>query len=424
MGWCSNRHLQRGMLLTVLGFGPLEVRADLAPQGVIDKPETLVLATNIGSSFSGIEGHDPDVHQVMRQVACILDSLKVDYQIQSMPWRRAYQEVKNNRVQGFFTSIPMRELEPYTQLSAPLQLESWNWFWRRDGLEPSAWHQGFRIGSILGSQQEGWLHSAGYQIALSANSLPQLIKLLKSGRIDGFIADKEYFARALAELGLDSAQFSSRFYRYMPLGVSFNQALLVAHPQFLDQFNRAIKPCTPTSFALSAHEQSELRQLLAPTLQRLMQLPGLERALRQRNSTSRMLSSQTIAALDTGWVRAYENNDPQSIQYLVDPTLSAQLRAIQGENDLLTEIIITDNRGLNLAVSEITSDYWQGDEDKFTQAFGRASGSIYFGEVEYDESSRHFQVQLSLPINREKTRIGEGVLVVGIDIERALAQMR
>lgn len=40
--------------------------------------------------------------------------------------------------------------------------------------------------------------------------------------------------------------------------------------------------------------------------------------------------------------------------------------------DVYSEAFVTDAKGANVAAYPATSDYWQGDEDKFTKAF--ASG--------------------------------------------------
>ena len=124
-------------------------------------------------------------------------------------------------------------------------------------------------------------------------------------------------------------------------------------------------------------------------------------------------------------MEAFAQNNLAFAMSLVNQTLSAQLREIKKQADgLLTEIIIADRRGLNLAISDITSDYWQGDESKFTAAFAQPSNSLLFGEVAYDESSKHFQVQLSLPLNAEADNEPLGVMILGVDVERALAQLQ
>lgn len=400
-----------------------ERTAQVANTTAAQADSPLLLATNITSAYSSEA--DPDTRKILPQLSCIFKTMGVNYRVKTMPWRRAYQEVKNNRVDGFFTAIPARELEPYAVLSAPLLLENWYWFWRSDTVAPESWRQGYKLGSILGSQQETWLEESGYHVDLTASNLPQLIKLLKSKRIDVLLADQDYFEKAARELALDPGEFQSRFIRYVPLGVSFNETFLNKSPGFLPRFNAAINLCNPEHFALSPQEQQRMRALLSRKLERWRHLPGLDDALRQRNKTAANLSVKAVQALDAQWMEAFAQNNLAFAMSLVNQPLSAQLREIKKQADgLLTEIIVADRRGLNLAISDITSDYWQGDESKFTAAFAQPSNSLLFGEVAYDESSKHFQVQLSLPLNAEADNEPLGVMILGVDVERALAQLQ
>lgn len=41
------------------------------------------------------------------------------------------------------------------------------------------------------------------------------------------------------------------------------------------------------------------------------------------------------------------------------------------------EIFVMDNQGANVAMSDKTSDYWQGDEDKFVRSFAGGEGKVF-----------------------------------------------
>ena len=85
---------------------------------------------------------------------------------------------------------------------------------------------------------------------------------------------------------------------------------------------------------------------------------------------------------------------------LIDATLAneaskylAQVQADSGGT--FTEISRRMPRALNVAQSTVTSDYWQGDEDKFTLSFGAGADAVHLGEIEQDESTQTFQSQVS-----------------------------
>ena len=77
-----------------------------------------------------------------------------------------------------------------------------------------------------------------------------------------------------------------------------------------------------------------------------------------------------------------------------------------------------DGRGLNVAASDATSDYWQGDEEKFTETYGKGAGGILVGDIEYDESTQTYQGQVSLAIADPETGAVIGAVTVGLNAEK------
>ena len=87
----------------------------------------------------------------------------------------------------------------------------------------------------------------------------------------------------------------------------------------------------------------------------------------------------------------------------IDPVLNGvvadMLRAMRDESEgLFTEIFVMDNLGLNVAASDTTSDYWQGDEAKWQQTYPAGAGAVHISEVELDESTQTYQAQVSVSI--------------------------
>ncbi len=389
------------------------------------KPGAVInLATNISSAFSAdsATGYEQNL---LPHLQCIFNHMQREYAVQIMPWRRAYQDVKSNRIDGFFTAIPMRQIDPYAVLSSPLVLENWYWFWRNDTIAPESWREGYRLGSILGSQQETWLAEAGYQVEMSGNNLPQLIKMLQSKRIDVILADREHFIQASKELNMDLNHFQSRFFRYVPLGVYFNEQFLNQNPGFLVEFNRHITRCSSVNFVVTDYEQLQIKELLGRKIERWKRLPSLEPALVAANKTSAKLSQQEINARDKQWIHAFAENDFAYSIELVNQPLSAELREMKKQApDMITEVIVTDKRGLNVAISDMTSDYWQGDEEKFIRAYNKPANSLIFGDISYDESTKRFQLQLSVPLYTIQKFEPLGVMIFGVDVEKVLSQVQ
>lgn len=140
-------------------------------------------------------------------------------------------------------------------------------------------------------------------------------------------------------------------------------------------------------------------------------------AVREQNDRHVGLTQGDIDALDQQW-RAERG---QSARPLIDEVLarplSTLLARLQEDSDgIVTEIFVMDNRGLNVGQSQVTSDYWQGDEAKWQETFLAGPDAMLIGDIEYDESTRKWQSQLSLPIADPDSGALIGAITVGIDL--------
>lgn len=87
----------------------------------------------------------------------------------------------------------------------------------------------------------------------------------------------------------------------------------------------------------------------------------------------------------------------QDIQAKFDQMLSKQ-------GVLFVELILMGSSGQTLGAVPITSDYWQGDEDKFTQVMSHHD--VFIGTLEWDESSQVVSAQISVPVMSDGKVIG------------------
>ncbi len=101
-----------------------------------------------------------------------------------------------------------------------------------------------------------------------------------------------------------------------------------------------------------------------------------------------------------------------------DPVLVAAIGAQNAVTSGYDQATIDemDARGLNVAASDVTSDYWQGDEAKFTQTYPMGGNAVHFGDVELDESTKEVQGQVSMSIVDQETGEVVGALTVGINL--------
>jgi len=92
------------------------------------------------------------------------------------------------------------------------------------------------------------------------------------------------------------------------------------------------------------------------------------------------------------------------------------LAKIQQSSAVYAEIFVMDNQGGNVAMTDKTSDYWQGDEAKFQKSFNGGSGAVFVDEVEFDDSTQAYLVQVSVPVKDNNTVIG--AVTFGIDVDK------
>jgi hypothetical protein len=136
--------------------------------------------------------------------------------------------------------------------------------------------------------------------------------------------------------------------------------------------------------------------------------PLLVRAALQQNQ--QRLSLEEIKKRDGAW-RSSKELTPfkQSLQRNKPGRF---LKDIVTRLDSLNEAFLTDNQGANVAAYPATSDYWQGDEKKWSAAFNDGVGKVFIGELELDESTQIYAVQISAPVIDRGATVG--VLIVGV----------
>lgn len=101
---------------------------------------------------------------------------------------------------------------------------------------------------------------------------------------------------------------------------------------------------------------------------------------------------------------------------IMDSECGKHLRTIQNSAPYYAEIFVMDNQGANVAMTDKTSDYWQGDEAKFKKSFVGGQGSVFVDEVEFDDSAQTYLVQVSVPVKDGDKVIG--AITFGLDVDK------
>lgn len=139
-------------------------------------------------------------------------------------------------------------------------------------------------------------------------------------------------------------------------------------------------------------------------------------AIAAQNTRTADLSGADIVALDTTWRDEVDGSDRPMINEVLGNPVSDFLTGLVGQSDgVITEVFVMDARGLNVGQSAVTSDYWQGDEAKFTETYMVGPDAMHVSEVELDESTQTYQAQVSVSIADPATGDPIGAITFGID---------
>jgi hypothetical protein len=146
--------------------------------------------------------------------------------------------------------------------------------------------------------------------------------------------------------------------------------------------------------------------------------PVIIQAVAAQNARTADLPQSEIDALDAAWRSEVNAASRPTISPVLQSAASDFLRARVAESGgMITEVFAVDARGLNVASSGVTSDYWQGDEAKFSQTFPNGPDAVHFGEIEFDESSQTYQGQISFTLTDPATGEPVGAMTVGVNAE-------
>lgn len=347
-------------------------------------------------------------------VDCAVSRLELPYQATEKPWLRCIHETRSESFDGVY---PLAQMDfmiggvtGNMVASDPVSIEKWYWL----TLKNPADLKSLRFGAIRGSNQHVWLMSQGLSVSVEANSVEQLFMMLEGGRVDVILGTERDLPFA------ETRGISHYFVRYLPLHAYFKPEFLEQMPDFLAHFNDQLTTCQPDNWVkLSAEDQRKLEELALGILAEVSPLL-LQSHVFEAHPVE--LSRAEIIASDKVW-RGDPSGRKSALQAKVlENSLSQELKAIkQASHGLIEELFLMDSQGLLVSSSDLTSDYWQGNEDKYLQVTGPQAARFFIDQVRYDQSSRIFQSQVSLPLNSPEGEL-RGVLMIGVNVEKALSE--
>ena len=176
--------------------------------------------------------------------------------------------------------------------------------------------------------------------------------------------------------------------------------------------------------------------VVAASLAQAVEAPPAMRAFVEADIMSWAQSTQVINAVNSQniktsgsseaqileWDQAWRAQVGQAEQPLIADVMGRDLsgflsQQVKDSGGRITEIFVMDALGLNVAASDVTSDYWQGDEDKYSKSYGQGSGAVFVDAIEFDESSQSYQGQISISLTDPETGEVVGAMTIGLNAE-------
>lgn len=150
---------------------------------------------------------------------------------------------------------------------------------------------------------------------------------------------------------------------------------------------------------------------LVTTLTEWGKNPVLVSAVKAENAKGKSLAD--IQAKDKQWMAVTGVDDFMSA--LMSNAAAKELKKLEQSKPYYMEVFLMDNQGANVAMTNKTSDYWQGDEAKFKESFNGGKGAVHVSKVKFDESSQAYLVQISVPVLDGVNVIG--AITVGVNLD-------
>ncbi len=140
--------------------------------------------------------------------------------------------------------------------------------------------------------------------------------------------------------------------------------------------------------------------------------PIVVQAVREANASPR--SRDEIQSIDRDWVEA--TGVTEFMRSLMDHPAARRLKELRSSNPEIQEAFLTDALGANVAITNKTSDFYQGDEVQYLEAFNQGKGGIHVGELSLDESIHSYSIHVGVPVLDQGKPIG--VLLAAVNVEK------
>lgn len=125
-----------------------------------------------------------------------------------------------------------------------------------------------------------------------------------------------------------------------------------------------------------------------------------------------------IENLDRQWREAVAaNNTNQLMRSILQNETSNVLLEFKSNFPSHVEVFITDIYGSNVASTDVTSDYYQADEEWWQRAYNNGRGAVFISQPIFDSSTETLSLQMAVPIFDSQNTNIVGILRTSVNLE-------
>lgn len=136
-------------------------------------------------------------------------------------------------------------------------------------------------------------------------------------------------------------------------------------------------------------------------------------AIKAQNEAHAHITIVEINRLDAGFIERTDKKLLESTRN--NPLAQFLLEKKAAADGVIFEIFIMDNKGLNVAQTDPTLDYMQGDEAKFQKTFLVGPDAVFIDAIEPDDKINVAQANMSIKDPKLNTTIGAITIGIAVD---------
>jgi len=148
----------------------------------------------------------------------------------------------------------------------------------------------------------------------------------------------------------------------------------------------------------------------------LARVPDIRQAAARGNEHP--FDNRAALELDRQWLRDPANSAERSS--LLDSSASRFLADLSRNDSVKREILVTDRHGRLVAASNVTTDYFQADEEWWRQAFDEGRGRVSVSDVRHDASAGVYAFEIAVPVPALSDNELAGVMKIVADSREML----